>query len=288
MRVELLTCPGARRDDSVLSGPIFSRPVNRVQSGSEPMLLKSEDLNWMRPARGLQFRLASCWNPDRTISERPYAAWPPLPFEATLRHSHDLFDPLPPGSALYALVEMQGADPDAEAAPFEAMLETAMEGGLIVDAALARSQREIDDFWALRDGVAEVNARWSPVINFDVSVPLTRIGACVEEIRAALLGRYPAVQCAFFGHAGDSNLHLVAGPIDTIDPTGHGIESLVYGIIRAFGGSISAEHGIGLHKKSWLSYSRNAEELTLLRRLKTLMGTSKNCLNHGADVLLRG
>lgn len=80
--VGLLTCPSARRVDSVLSGPIFSRPVNRVQSGSEPMLLKSGDLNWMRPARGLQFRLPSCWNPDRTISERPYAACAKPPFTA--------------------------------------------------------------------------------------------------------------------------------------------------------------------------------------------------------------
>jgi FAD/FMN-containing dehydrogenase len=195
--------------------------------------------------------------------------WPDY-YDAVLREAGKRA-PLPRGSALYALVEMQGADPDADAASFGATLETAMEGGLIVDAVLARSQREVDDFWALRDGVAEVNARWSPVINFDVSVPLTRIGACVEEIRAALSASYPALQCAFFGHAGDSNLHLLAGPIDTVDPTGHGIERLVYGIIRAFGGSISAEHGIGMHKKPWLSYSRNAEELALLRRLKTLM-----------------
>lgn len=188
--------------------------------------------------------------------------------------------PVAEGHPVYALIEMQGADPDRERADFEAMLEGAFEDGLILDAAVASSQREVEDFWALRDGVAEILSRWATTINFDVSVPLARIGDCVDEIRAALTARFPDLQFIFFGHAGDSNLHLVAGPIEAIDPTGHGIESTVYGIIRTYGGSVSAEHGIGLHKKPWLAYSRTAEELDVLRRMKAMLDP-KGILNPG-------
>lgn len=188
--------------------------------------------------------------------------------------------PLEAVHPLYALLEMQGADPDADRPVFEAMLESAFEAELLADGAVAQSQRETEAFWALRDGVAELLSRRAPTINFDVSVPLARIGDCVEEIRAALVAAYPTLQFVFFGHAGDSNIHLVAGPIDKVDPTGHGIETIVYEIVRDYHGSVSAEHGIGLHKKPWLAYSRTENELAMLRQLKASMD-SKGILNPG-------
>lgn len=181
---------------------------------------------------------------------------------------------------LYALVEMQGADPDADRPPFEAMLESAFEAGDILDAVVAQSQRETEAFWALRDGIAELLSRRAPTINFDVSVPLSRIGDCVDDMRSALQNAYPTLPLLFFGHAGDSNIHLVAGSIADVDPTGHGIETVVYNIVRGYSGSVSAEHGIGLHKKPWLSYSRNENELALLRQLKASLDP-KGILNTG-------
>ncbi|WP_229665491.1 FAD-binding oxidoreductase [Paracoccus acridae] len=188
--------------------------------------------------------------------------------------------PVAEGHAVYALVEMQGSDPDGEHDAFQAMLEGAFEAGLVQDAAIAMSQREVDDFWALRDGIAEILSHRATTINFDVSVPLARIGECVDDIRAALKSRFPDLQVIFFGHAGDSNIHLVAGPIEAVDPTGHGIETAVYDLVRAYGGSVSAEHGIGLHKKPWLSYSRSPAELDLLRRMKSMLDP-KGILNPG-------
>ena len=188
--------------------------------------------------------------------------------------------PVAPEHPIYVLIEMQGADPDGERPVFEAMLESAFEAGLMVDAAVAQSQREVEVFWSLRDGIAEILSRRAPTINFDVSVPLARIGDCVEEIRAALASAFPDLKVIFFGHAGDSNIHLVAGPITDCDPTGHGIEKAVYEIIRAYGGSVSAEHGIGLHKKPWLSYSRSENELAMLRQLKESLDP-KGILNPG-------
>ena len=188
--------------------------------------------------------------------------------------------PVAPEHAIYALIEMQGADADSERPAFETMLEAAFEDGLVVDAAIAKSQREVEAFWSLRDGIAEILSRRAPTINFDVSVPLARIGACVDEIRAALETAFPALKVIFFGHAGDSNIHLVAGPITDIDPTGHRIEKTVYEIIRAYDGSVSAEHGIGLHKKPWLAYSRSENELAMLRQLKRSLDP-KGILNPG-------
>ncbi len=181
---------------------------------------------------------------------------------------------------VYALIEIQGADADAQLPAFEAMLETALEAGLVVDAAVAQSQREVEAFWSLRDGIVEILSRRAPTINFDLSVPLARIGTCVDDIRTALETAFPALKLIFFGHVGDSNIHLVAGPITDIDPMGCGIEKTVYEIIRAYGGSISAEHGIGLHKKPWLAYSRSKNELAMLRQLKRSLDP-KGILNPG-------
>lgn len=188
--------------------------------------------------------------------------------------------PIAPDYPLYALVEMQGANPDAERADFVAMLEAAFEAEIVIDGSVAANEREVHDFWALRDGVAEILSHRATTINFDVSVPLSKIGLAVDEIRIALEAQYPKLQKVFFGHAGDSNIHLVAGPIQEIDPSGHGIESVVYGIIRNYGGSVSAEHGIGLHKRPWLHYSKTEAELATLRALKGAMD-SKGILNPG-------
>jgi len=188
--------------------------------------------------------------------------------------------PLAADHPIYILIEMQGADPGTERATFEAMLEAAFEKELIVDAVVAQSQREVENFWTLRDSVAELLSQRAPTVNFDVSVSIACMGECVEEIRTRLAARFPSLQLVFFGHAGDSNIHLVAGPISEHDPTGREIEAVVYDVIRGYGGSVSAEHGIGTHKKPWLAYSRSENELAWLRQLKKLHDP-KGILNPG-------
>jgi len=188
--------------------------------------------------------------------------------------------PLAERAPLYALIDMQGPDPEADAETFVTMLGEAMEQGWVLDAAIAQSHREAEEFWTLRDGVAELLASCSPTINFDVSVPLPQIGACVDQIRAALEAEFPDMRRHFFGHAGDSNIHLVTGPLPEDPAVGHRVEEITYDITRAFGGSVSAEHGIGLHKKPWLAYSRSPAELALLRQLKATLDP-KGILNPG-------
>ncbi len=188
--------------------------------------------------------------------------------------------PLDGSYPLYVLMDMQGAVPENDSELFQGVLEHALEQGWIVDAAIAQSHREAEEFWALRDAVSEMLKDGAPTISFDVSVPMSFIGEAVEKIRNALAERYPAMECVFFGHVGDCNFHIGANHYVEFDPGGREIEKIVYDIVRSYKGSVSAEHGIGLHKKPWLSYSRSAAELATLKSLKQALDP-KNILNPG-------
>lgn len=184
---------------------------------------------------------------------------------------------LPHGSPFYVLVEAMGADPDADAARFEQVLGAAMEAGLVSDAVVARSEADRASMWALRDDVGQT-ARNGPIVAFDVSLPIPAMPAYLEEVKAALSGRWPQAQMVVFGHLGDGNLHVIAGVGDR--KARHEIEDLVYGPLSAHGGSISAEHGIGLQKRAYLAVSRTPEEIALMRTLKRALDP-KNILNPG-------
>lgn len=188
--------------------------------------------------------------------------------------------PLEQGYPLYVLMDMQGAEPDTEAELFQSVLEHALEEGWIADAAIAQSHREAEDFWTMRDAIAEIMTHEGPCIGFDVSVPQTQIGAAVDAIQAALEERYPGIQSLFFGHVGDCNFHIDVTKYTDFEPKERIIEDIVYDIIRSFKGSVSAEHGIGLHKKPWLHYSRSEAELQVLKTLKAALDPH-NILNPG-------
>jgi len=177
--------------------------------------------------------------------------------------------PLAPDHPLYVLVDMQSPVPQEDASRFEAMLEHALAEGWAADAAIAQSHGDTEDFWALRDSVAEMLPKLAPTINFDVSVPISSIGACVERMRAVMEDRFPGIAHMYFGHVGDGNVHIVAGPLPQDGgQTERAIERAFYTIVRELSGSVSAEHGIGLHKRPWLEYSRGPAEIGLMRALK--------------------
>lgn len=170
---------------------------------------------------------------------------------------------------LYVLMDMQSAKPEASSAPFEAVLEHAFNAGWIVDAAIAQSHADAEDFWALRDAVSEIFPLYAPTINFDISFPISKIGEGVNKLRAALSDFDHGLTAMFFGHVGDGNIHVLVGPMPSDAPLLEtAIEKRFYEISHELAGSISAEHGIGLHKKPWLPYSRTEAEITLMRQLK--------------------
>jgi FAD/FMN-containing dehydrogenase len=183
----------------------------------------------------------------------------------------NLRSPLGGEHGCYVLVEAQGTDGAVEAPPFQAWLERMLEQGIIADAAVARSLADVAAFWTLRDAVGEFRQTLGPHVSFDVGLPAGRIGAFVEDCRRLLQAELPDVVALFYGHVGDGNLHIVAGvPGMALQPK-ETMEGAVYPLVRDFGGTVSAEHGIGTSKRRWLPFSRSPEELALMRTLKAAL-----------------
>ncbi|MGO4869330.1 MAG: FAD-binding oxidoreductase [Roseiarcus sp.] len=180
----------------------------------------------------------------------------------------------------YVLIESLGADIDADAARFQGALEAATEGGLIVDAAISKSDADCRAFWSLRDDVAQVMRMGVPVV-FDVSLPIAEMERYADGLGPALQSAIGDHQRFVFGHLGDGNLHVMV-PVKMADymAARPKIEAAVYGGLKSFRGSVSAEHGIGLEKKPWLSISRTEGEIALMRTLKAALDP-KGILNPG-------
>ena len=198
--------------------------------------------------------------------------------KASQREGHQV--PLPAGYPFYALIETTGSDQEHDGEAFQAYLERCLEKGLIADAVLAQSKAERDNLWAIRDNVESMLALW-PMYIFDVSLGIELMQDYLDDIAAQLSLQWPdSFQQAIFGHLGDGNLHLVIS-VGSDDPSvRHQVEDIVYSALQSRDGSISAEHGIGLEKRDFLHYSRNDEELALMRLLKQSLDP-KGILNPG-------
>lgn len=184
-------------------------------------------------------------------------------------------------NGLQLLIEMEGCDADRDMDMFCKLLEEALEAGWVQDTVVAQSLKERQAFWRLRDAVSEFPLMWSPYCGYDVSLSIGSIDRFVAELQLALRVRFPHCEHVHFGHIGDSNLHVGVhldkqwGTFPEAD-----IDDCVYGLLRTYGGSVSAEHGIGQHKKAYLGHSRTPQELALMRTLKHAVDP-KNLLNRG-------
>ena len=184
--------------------------------------------------------------------------------------------PIPQDYPYYVLVESQGSDPHSDGQRFEAAMAEAMEKGLIADASLSRSEADCLAFWALRDDVAQAMVGGLPMI-FDVSLPISAMEGFADGLRQALA----AHKLWIFGHLGDGNLHIIV----QVRPEDYAalrpwVEELIYRPLASCGGSVSAEHGIGLEKKPFLAVCRSPEEIALMRLLKATLDP-KGILNPG-------
>ena len=176
--------------------------------------------------------------------------------------------PMAAGHPFYALVEMLGGDPEADGEQFEQALAAASAGGTITDAVLARSGKERDALWALREDIAPALAGYRPFTVYDVSMALGAMPAFVADAQAGIESVFPAARLLFYGHAGDGNLHLVVNVGDGEDSHEHAVDTLVYEAVRRVGGSIAAEHGVGRSRAAFLAHSRSAEEIALMHRIR--------------------
>jgi FAD/FMN-containing dehydrogenase len=168
---------------------------------------------------------------------------------------------------LYALIEHASFDAADDGERFATALNEALEAHAIRDAVIAQSVADTRALWAVRECTAEFPVRLDP-INFDVSLPIGKIGAFVDVCRAALDTKWPGNQSYFFGHIGDSNLHLTVDGHSVPGVEHHAVYAFVYDMLGPLHGSVSAEHGIGSLKRKFLPISRSPEELAAMRAIK--------------------
>ena len=174
------------------------------------------------------------------------------------------------GQRLYVLIEAQGTDPALDNPRFQAWLERLMDAGQLADAAVAQSVADTQSFWALRDACAEFFPTLGPHLSYDVGLPVADMGRYAQRCKQALADRIAGCESVYYGHIGDGNLHLVAWVpgLSVEQQPKDAMDEVIYGLVREFAGTVSAEHGIGTVKKRWLGHARSVEEIALMNILK--------------------
>lgn len=199
-------------------------------------------------------------------------------FEFVLRHIPDTRSPFAEERDWYVLLEAAGVG-------LEPALMSALDSGLVIDAVIAKSQAEVDELWRLRHSISEAEKREGPGVRHDISVPIGKLAAFLEEGETRLARELPELTPVVFGHVGDGNLHYNAHLPKGLDADADkalraSTTELVYGLVSELDGSISAEHGIGLLKKEYLARYKDPVELELMRMLKKTLDPA-NTLNPG-------
>lgn len=189
--------------------------------------------------------------------------------------------PIPADYAYYIIVEHQGASPERDSELFSAAFEMAFEKEILADAVLAQSEAQAQAIWDIREDIEGLVMALSPAFIFDVSLPIKDMDSYITGLQKSVSGTWgEAGKVIVFGHLGDGNLHLGISVGDGSDAAHAEVNNLVYKPLHAIGGSVSAEHGIGLEKKDYLSLSRSPEELAVMKNLKQMLDP-KNILNPG-------
>ena len=186
--------------------------------------------------------------------------------------------PLDRGAPFYAIAETLGGDPEADRARLEAVLTEAHAAGVITDVTLANSESERRAIWDIREDVWQTK-NIAPLLTFDVSLPIENMKDYASEVCAAVRAFAGEDRTFVFGHMADGNLHLVIAAGDDA-ATRARIEDIVYRPLAAIGGSVSAEHGIGLEKRSYLPLSRTPAEISTMKLLKRALDP-RGILNPG-------
>ncbi len=192
-----------------------------------------------------------------------------------VEHTRDPFDDR---HGYYVLIESEGVDAEADSERFQSVLFSELETGRLAEVVVAGSLQDREDFWAIRDAIADILPSLANEANFDLGIPVSETDNCIREIQKALHDRFGDLTLMIFGHLGDGNLHVIAATGRYEDK--QTIYDMVYQIAGAHQGGIAAEHGIGMHKKPWLHLSRSAEEIALMRTLKAALDPN-NILNPG-------
>ena len=211
---------------------------------------------------------------------------PRLAVELTARHIPGITDPLQEPYPWYALCELSSSQADeALSAVLERVLAGAHERSLILDAAIAQSERERLQMWQLRETIPEAQRRDGASLKHDLSLPITVLAQFVERAAAWLAANVPEGRLVAYGHLGDGNLHFNLNQTPGADlkmflAREPAVKRAIHDLVQDFGGSFSAEHGIGQLKIEELARYAPAVELDLMRAIKRALDP-RGILNPG-------
>ncbi|WFU26742.1 FAD-binding oxidoreductase [Bradyrhizobium sp. CB1717] len=193
----------------------------------------------------------------------------------SVRHGIDVRDPLAEKHPWYVLMELSSPGDDSRT-PLETILGRAMEEEIVDDAVIAASLAQRNNFWKLREEMSAAQKPEGGSIKHDISVPVAAVPAFIAEADAAVVKLIPGARPVPFGHLGDGNLHYnVSQPIgaNTADflARWHEMNAVVFEIVLRMGGSISAEHGIGVLKRDELPEVKDKTAIELMRSIKAML-----------------
>ncbi len=196
--------------------------------------------------------------------------------ESVLAYEASARDPLAAPHAWYALLELVADQSEADSLEGRAtaLLEAALAEGLIEDATIAANETQAEALWALRDAISPAERAHGPAVQHDISVPVAAMPDFIDAASDDLESRFPGTKAVAFGHLGDGNVHFhmraPAGATgqDWEEAQGKAVSAAVHDLVIRWGGSISAEHGIGQMKRDELARLGDPASLAILRRVK--------------------
>jgi FAD/FMN-containing dehydrogenase len=193
--------------------------------------------------------------------------------DMALRHvlNKGLHRPFDTETPYYVLVEFENPE-QLHTDTALALFEHCAEQGWLADGVMSQSESQAKELWRLREDISESISEYQPYKN-DVSVRISQVPAFLAEVDALLTREYPDFEVLWYGHIGDGNLHINILKPASMDPTAFArkcgtVSEHLFEILQRHGGSISAEHGVGLTKKPYLHYTRDETEVSYLRAIK--------------------
>jgi FAD/FMN-containing dehydrogenase len=199
---------------------------------------------------------------------------PRIGVDLTMKHIPGVTDPLSIPSAWYVLCELSSARAnDTLGALLQSALEESLRAGWISDAAVAQNEREREAFWRLRESIPEAQRKDGASLKHDISVPVSQVPRFIDVAGGWVAQHVPQGVLVAYGHLGDGNLHFninqragtQVAQLQAVEPK---LKRAIHDFVRDFGGSFSAEHGIGQLKVFELERYANPVELDLMKRVK--------------------
>jgi D-lactate dehydrogenase (cytochrome) len=196
--------------------------------------------------------------------------------ELVLRYGQGCRDPLASPHAWYVLMELSSQQREGLREALEAVLAEGLERGLIHDATIAESLEQARAFWRVREMFGEVQRFAGGSIKHDISVPVAAVPDFIKEAGAAVTALIPGARPLPFGHLGDGNIHYnvnqpVGADKEEFLKRWDDVNATVFAVVKKYGGSISAEHGVGVMKRDLLPTVKDPVALDLMRNLKRLL-----------------